>query len=177
MSTTKTSAQVLVDGNPMDKDRLVEIDQRRRRMATNHQSSNCKKFAVLLTSDNISSGDGTTAKNPALPVAFDRNGGVIALSDPNDPTTIIGDYSYLLTFLNDSFGCLANGAYTLSGTDQVTFTASCSGLPFFTITGGRGKYAGAEGFVEFMIPVEDGFLHEINICNSRVRTSKKSKKG
>jgi len=93
---------------------------------------------------------------------------------------MIGDYAYLITFLNDSFGCVANGAYTFTTGDQITFTASCSGLPYFSITGGRGKYSGAEGFVEFQIPTDDGSgnFHEINICSfsDNVGKNKKTKK-
>jgi len=161
-------------GIPLDEGQLAEIELRRQ--AGQSSKLDCEHVKVLLTDANVAAGQSSETQPNELPKAFDRQGGVILLSDPNDADTIIGDYSYLITFLNNSFGCIANGAYTfLTGGDEVTFTASCSGLPFFTITGDRGKYSGAKGFVEFMIPVTDGFTHEINICS--FRESKKSKKG
>jgi len=142
----------------------------------------------LLTNANVEAGQSSELTGP--PRAFDRQGGTILLLDPNgdaDTDTVIGDYSYLITFLNGIGGCIATGAYTFvsaddggNTTDQVTFTASCSGIPFLSITGGQGKYSGAEGFVEFMIPVEDGYIHEINICSfhddESGKKSKNSKK-
>jgi len=83
---------------------------------------------------------------------------VIPFSDPNDlEATTNGDYSFLITFLDASFGCMATGVYTWISGDQVVFTASCSGLPFFSVTGGRGRFADKTGFVEFMIEVEGDF--------------------
>jgi len=173
-------AQNITDGGiELDEGQLAEIELRRQ--ANQNYKLDCEQVKVLLTKANVDANQFSELTGP--PKAFDRQGGVIPLLDPNDTNTTIGDYTYLITFLNGIGGCLANGAYTfLSGGDQVTFTASCSGLPFFSITGGRGKYSGAEGFVEFMIPVEDGFIHEINICsfsdsNEKGKKSKKGKKG
>jgi hypothetical protein len=106
------------------------------------------------------------------------NGGQIALSDPSDPSVKVGDYSFFTQFFSTDpvrryFPCVGTGAYTfgdaIEGTprDQVTFTASCSNSPFFTITGGTGKYLGASGYVEFMIPVEAGFRHDIYLCKPK----------
>ena len=146
----------------MDEGQLAEMELLRQ--ANQSSELDCEQVVVLLTNANVDAGQTRESTDP--PKTFDRIGGTILLEDPNDADTIIGDYSYLITFLNNSFGCIANGAYTFSeGVDQVTFTASCSGLPFFSITGGRGKYSGAEGFVEFMIPEGDGFIHKINICS------------
>jgi hypothetical protein len=67
-------------------------------------------------------------------------------------------------FLPDS-NCVAIGGYTFYySQDEITFTATCKSLPFFTITGGKGKYMDAVGFIQFMIEVDDGFIHEINLC-------------
>jgi len=125
----------------------------------------------------VDAGQSSAVPADGLPKAFDRQGGVVAFSDPNDAETVLGDYTYLITFLDDFFGCVANGAYTFTTGDQITFTASCSGLPYFSITGGRGKYSGAEGFVEFRIPTDDdsGHFHEINICSFRDNVGKKKK--
>ena len=146
----------------LDEGQLAEMELRRQ--ANQSSELDCEQVVVLLTNANVDAGQTRESTDP--PKTFDRIGGTILLEDPNDADTIIGDYSYLITFLNNSFGCIANGAYTfLGGGDQVTFTASCGALPFFSITGGRGKYSGAEGFVEFMIPEGDGFIHKINICS------------
>jgi hypothetical protein len=128
----------------------------------------CKKvLTVFLDQGLVDANQFTEVITGNPPRVFDRQGGVVPIGDADaeDPTAIVGDYSYLITFTSPAFGCLANGAYTFhTGADQITFAASCSGLPFFTITGGRGKYEGAEGFVQFMIPVEGGNNHELYLC-------------
>lgn len=123
----------------------------------------CSTKTVLLKNDDIAAGQFSELTGPPKP--FERQGGVIALSDPDDSSKKIGDYSNLITFLDNSFGCIATGAYTFDTGDQVTFTASCSQLPFFTITGGQGEFKGAEGFVQFMIEDPEGFTHDITICS------------
>lgn len=152
-----------------DEDQLAEIELVRRQ-AKGSSKLDCEQVKILLTNERVDAGQSSEVRANGRPKAFDRQGGVIAFSDPNDADIVLGDYTYLITFLDDSFGCVANGAYTWFTTgDQITFTASCSGLPYFTITGGRGKYSGAEGFVEFRIPTDDdsGKFHEINICSFR----------
>jgi len=188
---TATAQPVVISGDGMlalGEGQLAEIELRRQAK----QSSNldCEQVRVLLTTANVAAGQ--SSELTGAPKFGDRQGGSIVLLEPglnNTMTdTIVGDYSYFITFLNGNvgnYGCLATGAYTFvspdSGNktffDQVTFTASCSGLPFFSITGGRGKYSGAEGFVEFRIPVADGFIHEINICSfhDNKQPGKKSK--
>jgi hypothetical protein len=159
----------------LDEGQLAEIELRRQ--AKRSSKLDCEQVKILLTNANVDAGQSSEVSAGGLPKAFDRQGGVIALSDPNDVETVIGDYTYLITFLDDFFGCVANGAYTFTTGDQITFTASCSGLPYFSITGGRGKYSGAEGFVEFQIPTDDGTgnFHEINICSYSDNVGKKSK--
>lgn len=181
-SVATTSASIMSDSTSLDEGQLAEIELRRQ--AGQSSKLDCEQVKVLLTHANVAANkDESETPDKTAIKAFDRQGGVVPLSDPNDAKTIIGDYSFLVTFLNSSFGCLSNGAYTFLTGDQITFTASCSGLPFFSITGGRGKYSGAEGFVEFLIPVEDGSLHEINICsfsdsnNEKSEQNRKSKKG
>jgi len=166
----------------LNEGQLAEMELRRQ--ANQFSELDCEQVVVLFTRANIEAGQTSEVTGP--PKTFDRIGGTILLEDPKgDDNTTIADYSYLITFLDGIGGCIANGAYTFTGGgDQVTFTASCSGLPFFSITGGRGKYSGAEGFVEFMIPLGDGFIHKINICsfsNSdkkgwKNKTGKKEKK-
>ena len=85
---------------------------------------------VLLTNADVAAGQ--SSELVGVPKAFDRQGGVIQLSDPNDNSTKLGDYSFLITFLDNAFGCMSVGAYTFASGSQVTFTASCSGLPFFS---------------------------------------------
>ena len=182
-SSVASASSVMRSGISLDEGQLAEIELRRQ--AKQSSKLDCEQVKVLFLDANVEAAQYSTQVEGGVPKAFDSQGGVIPVSDPNDADTIIGDYSYLITFLNDAFGCIANGAYTFKdtdGDDQITFTASCSGLPFFTITGGRGKYSGAEGFVEFMIETDDksGYLHEINICSfsdsdSDSRTKKKKR--
>ena len=82
---------------------------------------------VLLTDEDITAGSTSSYTGP-VPKFGDQQGGVIQLSDPDDKTTKVGDYSFLITFLDDAIGCVATGAYTFPNGDQVTFAASCSGL-------------------------------------------------
>ena len=130
-------------------------------------TKSCKKALTVFLDQSLVDANQYSEVQGGVPQVFDRQGGVIPIgdADADDPAVIVGDYSYLITFTTPAFGCVANGAYTLDdGKDQITFTASCSGLPFFTVTGGRGKYEGADGFVQFMIPVEGGNNHEIYLC-------------
>ena len=129
---------------------------------------------VLLTDEDITAGSTSSYTGP-VPKFGDQQGGVIQLSDPDDNTTKVGDYSFLITFLDDAIGCVATGAYTFPNGDQVTFAASCSGLvgPLgdFSITGGKGKFSGAGGYVDYMIDAIDsegvqyGFTHDIHVCS------------
>jgi hypothetical protein len=101
-----------------------------RRNAGQTGGLDCQKVTVLLTAADVQAGQFTELTG--IPKPFDRQGGVIQLSDPDDASSKIGNYSFLITFLDNSFGCIANGAYTFDNGDQVTFTAACSGLPFFS---------------------------------------------
>ena len=165
-------------GIPLDEGQLPEIELRHQ---TNQSSKlDCKHVKVLLTDANIATGQfSETLLGYGEPIkAFDHQARMINFVDANDAETIIGNYSNLITFLDSSFGCIPNKVYTfLTGGNQVTFTASCSGLPFFTITGGRGKYFGAEGVFEVMIPTEGTFTHTINICSFNDSDNGKRKSG
>jgi hypothetical protein len=102
-----------------------------------------------------------------------RETGSIPLRNPDNSTEVIGDYSYMVTFTTEfdnvtsQIGCVGFGAYTFGLGQQITFTASCAGLPFFSITGGQGRFTGAAGFSEFLIPVEEGSLHRISLCEAK----------
>lgn len=153
---------------PDEKKRAMELRRRARR----RRNLNCRRVTVLLTDEDVAAGQFTELTGAPKP--FDRQGGIILLSDPDDPKTKIGKYRFLITFLDNQFGCIANGAYTFDNSgDEITFTASCAQLPFFTITGGQGKYSGAEGYVEFMISVERGNNHEIEICSFKRKNMRK----
>ena len=148
----------------LDEGQLAEIELRRQ--AKGSSKLDCEQVKILLTNASVDAGQSSEVPADGPPKAFDRQGGVVAFFDPNDAETMIGDYTYLITFLNNSFGCVANGAYTFTTGDQITFTASCSGLPYFSITGDRGKYSGSGNF------------HEIYICSfsDNVGKNKKTKK-
>lgn len=169
------AAASAMDTIALDEGQLAEIELRRQ--AKGSSKLDCEKVKILLTNASVDAGQSSEVPAGGIPKAFDRQGGVVAFSDPNDAENVLGDYTYLITYLDDFFGCVANGAYTFTTGHQITFTASCSGLPYFSITGGRGKYSGAEGFVEFMIPTDDGSgnFHEINICSFSDNVSKKKK--
>ena len=126
----------------------------------------CKITRVLLTSEDLVGK--IYATGPPGPNVL--QGGRITLSDPDDPTVKIGTYEFGIHFLtelgpNFDIGCITTGAYTFGQGEMVSFTAPCANSPFFSINGGTGKFQGAEGFVEFMIRVENGFIHEIYVCN------------
>jgi hypothetical protein len=124
---------------------------------------------VLLTSADVTANQFADG----LPAAGIRQGGTIPIRNPTNPTEVIGDYSFLITFTSAfnpttrTIGCIATGAYTFALGEQITWTASCSGLPFFSITGGQGSFTDAAGFVEFMIPAPTGFVHKINLCKGK----------
>lgn len=139
-----------------------DLDASRRSL----QDSPCHTIRVLLTEQDLK---GVIYENDLFPNAGGIQGGTVALSNPQDSSEKIGDYTYLISFL-PNMNCIATGAYTFfpsSGTrkEQVTFTASCSALPYFTITGGQGLiFRGSTGYVEFMIKVDQGYIHEIHLC-------------
>lgn len=141
----------------LDNPRMELIESRRKSAPPDNR--NCRVLRVLLTDKDLKA---ERFDEGVLPGA--RQGGTVTLSDPEDPSRKIGDYTFLITFLPDS-NCVAIGGYTFyDSQDEITFTATCKSLPFFTITGGKGKYMDAVGFIQFMIEVDDGFIHEINLC-------------
>ena len=148
---------------------------------TNNHRVGCdfETITVLLTNADVAASYNSEAVEGFAPKAFDRQAGVVQLSDPNDNSTKLGDYSFLITFLDNAFGCLSVGAYTFVNGSQITFTASCSGLPFFSITGGQGDYSGAAGYVEFRIPTADGTgnLHKIHVCRGGACCERASEDG
>lgn len=133
----------------------------------------CTTVEVLLTKENIKAHQ--WLENNGVPAPGVRFGGSIPMIDPHDDsqeTQTIGTYTYLLTFLPNN-DCVATGSYTFTTPDkntheppsQITFTATCQALPYFSITGGQGLYSGATGSVEYQIPDgTKGYRHAINVC-------------
>jgi len=101
-----------------------------------------------------------------------KQGGKILLSDPDDESKKIGEYTVLTTFLGPlntttfEIDCYGWGAYQFGTGQQIAFVSPCAGLPYFTVTGGQGEFFGAKGYVEFMIPDPHGSIHEIHICST-----------
>ena len=104
-------------------------------------------------------------------------------SSPNDDSTT--------TTTQPPMGCIGVGAYTFlpvspnvkqnhhsntpsssSSVDQITFTASCQGLPYLSITGGMGAYQGAYGQVHYNLPgrLPHTKRHEIHVCQRPLGT-------
>ncbi len=79
----------------------------------------------------------------------------VPLSNPDNATEKIGSYTVLTTFLGrvdmNTFqvDCYGVGSYQFGPGHQISFVAPCSGLPYFTITGGQGDYLGAQGYIEY----------------------------
>ncbi len=129
---------------------------------------------VLLTSNHKSEG---MYLQEDLTVPGARHGFSVILSDPDNSARQIGRYTALSTFFRATlpYLCISYGTYTfgdddaLPPKDQISFSASCENLPFFTITGGQGRYAGASGYVQYMLPHEEGNVHEIHICEKHER--------
>lgn len=126
----------------------------------------CEKIEILLLTPEVSEAtfvDGT-------PGPAGRQGGRIPMRDPDNPDHVIGQYSFIINFLTEfdaatgDIGCLTPGSYVFDTGDQITFLADCNTRPFLTITGGLGRYFGAKGFIEFMIPAPGGFTHSIYVC-------------
>lgn len=126
---------------------------------------------VLLTTNHTKEG---LYLQEDLTVPGARQGYSVILNDPNSTGTTIGRYSALTTFYQASvrpFSCDSSGSYTFYDSeddalprDQITFSATCETLPYFTITGGQGRFEGANGYVKYRIPHEQGNLHEIHVC-------------
>ena len=132
----------------------------------------CKTLRILLTSNDTAVGliDGFSDFSE---IAFGTiQGGKVLISNPDDETDKIGEYTALTTFLSPvnftdfAVDCYGVGSYQFGVGEQIAFASPCTGLPFFSITGGQGQYFGARGYVEFMIPdpEERGFLHDIHVC-------------
>ena len=98
----------------------------------------------------VDAGQSSAVPADGLPKAFDRQGGVVAFSDPNDAETVLGDYTYLITILDDFFRC--------DGFMQWYPVLFHHRWP-------RKVFWSCEGFAEFRIPTDDdsGNFHEINI--------------
>jgi len=139
--------------------------------------SRCKTLRVLLASDDVAVGliDGFSDFSE---IGFGTlQGGKVLLSNPDDETDKIGDYTVHTTFLSafnftdSSVDCMGTGAYQFGMGEQIAFTSTCAGLPYFTITGGQGDYLGATGYVEFMIPdpAGRGFFHDLYVCTTTKR--------
>jgi len=133
-------------------------------------SKNCHLISVLLTTEDTEKGfiDGF---NDYSEIAFGTiQGGTVRLSNPENSQETVGEYTALTTFLGSfdaktfEVDCADAGAYQFGPGEQIAFSATCAGLPYFTITGGQGRYFGAYGHVEFMIPHPEGFVHEIHVC-------------
>ena len=125
---------------------------------------------VLLTTNHTKEGKYLEG-DPTIPGA--RHGSSVILSDPSNSGIQVGRYSVLTTFLRTTAPglCVSSDAYAFFGSeddapprDQLTFAATCENLPYFSITGGQGIFVGATGYVEYMIPHEEGTLHEIHVC-------------
>lgn len=134
----------------------------------------CRAIDVLLTSEDVAASiffEG--AVGPGI-----RQGGSIRLRNPKDINETVGVYSYLSTFLSNStqpYQCIGTGSYVLGHADvitgekdEITFTASCTNLPFLTLTGGQGRYLGATGYSKTMVPHAEGFVHEIYLCDKDI---------
>ena len=104
------AAASAMDMIALDEGQLAEIELRRQ--AKGSSKLDCEQVKILLTNERVDAGQSSEVRANGRPKAFDRQGGVIAFSDPNDADIVLGDYTYLITFLDDSFGCVANGAYT-----------------------------------------------------------------
>jgi len=134
----------------------------------------CKTFRVLLTKGDLAAGfrDGF---DDYADIDFGTiQGGKVLLSNPDNETDKIGEYTAFTTFLspvnltNFQVDCYGSGAYQFGIGEQIAFSSPCTGLPYFSITGGQGSYSGSNGYVEFMIPdpEERGSFHEIHVCSS-----------
>jgi hypothetical protein len=95
-----------------------------------------------------------------------RVGGSIPLRNPTD---VIGDLNYLLTYtppFNATTGTsefFSFGAYTFPGFGQITWSGSGSDQPFMSITGGNGIFTAASGLI-VVHPSITGFVHSIHLC-------------
>lgn len=134
----------------------------------------CTTVEVLLTHENLKANQ--WLENNGIPAPGVRFGGSIPIMDPQTQDDM-GQYTYLLTFLPNN-DCVATGSYTFTTSNtqeeasssslpgpQITFTATCKALPYFTITGGAGTYHGATGHVQYQIPDGTrGYRHAIHVC-------------
>mmetsp|Transcript_19189 Transcript_19189/g.44791 ORF Transcript_19189/g.44791 Transcript_19189/m.44791 type:complete len:238 (-) Transcript_19189:575-1288(-) len=138
-------------------------------------NSHCETLDILLTHEDTKRGITSDFGDDFSAIEFGTlQGGKVAMRHPDVAVVdnVMGEYTVLTTFLGpvamdrgSSFqvDCYGVGSYQFGsssanqdenhhgsrGGDQITFVAPCSGLPFFTITGGQGKYVGAQGFVEY----------------------------
>ena len=137
-------------------------------------TSSCTTLQVLLTKDDIQAGQ--WLENNGIPAPGVRFGGSIPLTNPDNDNEKLGTYTYLLTFLPNN-DCIATGAYIFTSDEddnddyvspsQITFTATCQALPYFTISGGQGPYQGATGHVQYQIPDGTrGYRHAIHVCSA-----------
>lgn len=134
-------------------------------------AADCQQITTIF---NLTIVNQNTVFVPSGPIApGTRQLGSFSIFDPVNTTVAIGTYEFMTTFLNSNLtdlGCIGVGSYTLGRSGQITFTASCKTLPFFSITGGYDDFQGAYGFVEFNIPIADGVrLHKINVCVPKIR--------
>lgn len=169
----------------------VRKEEEPQQQQQNDESStlHCEVVHIYLTQADISAHQ--FLENNGIPAPGVRFGGSIPArtsssastrnDESSDKSTLDAvTYNYLLTFLSAS-DCLATGAYTFAAAaaaassddasttrDQITFTATCNALPYFTITGGQGRYAHATGHVQYQIPLAEdgGYRHEIHVCTT-----------
>lgn len=128
----------------------------------------CKRKTIVLSDENLL---GNSIFSATPPGPFVQQASRVSITSIDDITAKIGTYEAVVTFLSAlntttfEIGCVGVGSYTFDNPKGViNFNAACSNLPYFTIVGGTGEYAGITGFIEFLIPIVGGFKHELTIC-------------